>query len=125
MSPRSGRLKIARNDERGEAITFPLMMQKVASDDPNEITFYGHAKGVKYEPNVPLPVKRWAEVQYRVALDDWLTIRVDSDWHACASCCVSRLWAELTPQYCTQQKVSGEWGGIGVVIWTVRRRGIG
>jgi glycosyltransferase involved in cell wall biosynthesis len=66
---------IAKNDERGEAITFPLMMREVASVDPNEITFYGHAKGVKYEPNVPVPVKRWAEVQYRVALDDWFTIR--------------------------------------------------
>lgn len=66
---------IAKNDERGEAITFPQMMQRVASDDPNDITFYAHAKGVKYEPNVPLPVRRWSEVQYRVALDDWLTIR--------------------------------------------------
>ena len=66
---------VAQNDERGEAITFPLMMQQAASDDPNEITFYAHAKGVKYEPNVPAPVKRWAEVQYRVALEDWPTIR--------------------------------------------------
>jgi glycosyltransferase involved in cell wall biosynthesis len=66
---------VAQNDERGEAITFPLMMQQVASDDPNEITFYAHAKGVKYEPNVPAPVRRWAEVQYRVALEDWPTIR--------------------------------------------------
>jgi hypothetical protein len=66
---------IARNDERGEAITFPLMMQMIASDDPDEVTFYGHAKGVKYEPRIPLPVRRWSEVQYRVSLDDWLTVR--------------------------------------------------
>lgn len=66
---------IVKNDERGEAITFPLMMQRVASEDPNEITLYAHAKGVKYEPNIPLPVRRWAEVQYRVTLDNWLTVR--------------------------------------------------
>ena len=47
----------------------------VASSDANEITFYGHAKGVKYEPNIPLPIRRWSEVQYQVVLDDWLTIR--------------------------------------------------
>jgi hypothetical protein len=65
---------INRNDDRGEAISFPPMMERIASTDPNEITFYGHAKGVKYEPDVPAPVKRWSEVQYRVALDDWSTV---------------------------------------------------
>jgi hypothetical protein len=66
---------IAKNDQRGEAITFPIMMERVASDDPNEITFYAHAKGVKYGANTPPTVRRWAEVLYRVALDDWLTVK--------------------------------------------------
>ena len=66
---------IARNDERGEAINFAEMMRMVASPDQNELTFYGHAKGVKYEPNVPSPVRRWSEVQYQVVLDDWMAIR--------------------------------------------------
>src|SRR4030095_13755083 len=66
---------IAKNDAPGEAITFPLMMQRVASDDPNEITFYAHAKGVRWDPNVILPVRRWVEVLYRVTLDDWVTVR--------------------------------------------------
>ena len=66
---------IAKNDERGEGVTFPLMMEKVRSLVPNEITFYGHAKGVKHEPNVSLPVMRWAEALYQGALDDWLMIR--------------------------------------------------
>lgn len=77
---------VAENDERGEAITFPLMMQQVASDDPNEVTFYGHAKGVKYEPSVPFPVRRWAEVQYQVALGDWLTIREHLQRFAMTGC---------------------------------------
>lgn len=66
---------IARNDERGEAATFGELMQRVASDDPNDVTFYGHAKGVKYEPNIPIPIRRWSDVLYQVALDDWLTVR--------------------------------------------------
>ena len=66
---------IARNDERGEAINFAQMMEMVASRDVNELTFYGHAKGVKYEPHIPQPVRRWSEVQYQVVLDNWLAIR--------------------------------------------------
>jgi methyltransferase family protein len=66
---------VAKNDERGEVITFPLMLNKVASDDVDEVTFYAHAKGVKYEPAVPSALRRWAEVQYRTSLDDWLAIR--------------------------------------------------
>jgi hypothetical protein len=66
---------VARNDERGEAINFAEMLHRVASQDANEISFYGHAKGVKYDPDIPLPIRRWAEVQYQVVLDDWLTIR--------------------------------------------------
>ena len=36
-----------------------------------DLTFYAHAKGVKYEPQFPPAVRRWAEVQYAVTLDDW------------------------------------------------------
>ena len=66
---------VARNDERGEAINFAEMLRRVASRDANEISFYGHAKGVKYDPNIPAPILRWSEVQYQVVLDDWLNIR--------------------------------------------------
>jgi hypothetical protein len=62
---------VARNDERGEAINFAEMLRRVASQDANEISFYGHAKGVKYDPDIPLPIRRWTEVQYQVVLDDY------------------------------------------------------
>jgi tRNA U55 pseudouridine synthase TruB len=42
---------------------------------------------------------------------------VDSDWHAYARCCVSRVWNELKGQYRTVEKSSEEWAGIGVVIF--------
>jgi hypothetical protein len=41
---------------------------------------------------------------------------VDSDWHVRIRCCVSRLWAELSQQFRTEHKASGEWGGIGIVF---------
>jgi len=73
---------VARNDERGEAINFAEMLRRVTSRDANEISFYGHAKGVKYDPDIPLPIRRWSEVQYQVVLDDWLTVRAQLQRYA-------------------------------------------
>ncbi len=66
---------VAPNDARGEVATFEQMLQRVASMDADELTFYAHAKGVKYEPQFPPAVRRWAEVQYAVTLDDWRGLR--------------------------------------------------
>lgn len=63
------------NDERGEGVTFAAMLREVASFERNELTYYAHAKGVKYEPAFPPAVRRWAEVQYAVTLDDWAAVR--------------------------------------------------
>jgi hypothetical protein len=62
------------NADTGEAITFPEMLERVASDDPNEITFYGHAKGVKYGAKASPSVRQWTEALYITALDDWLGV---------------------------------------------------
>jgi len=66
---------VARNGPLGEGLTFPSMLAQVRSLNPNEVTFYGHAKGVKYEPSIPPTVRRWAQTQYRVLLDNWPLIR--------------------------------------------------
>ncbi|GJH13033.1 hypothetical protein CBA19CS11_29365 [Caballeronia novacaledonica] len=66
---------VAPNDERGEVATFARMMALVESTSPDEVCFYAHAKGVKYEPEFPPAVRRWAETQYAVLLDDWLGVR--------------------------------------------------
>jgi hypothetical protein len=65
---------VRANDSLGEAITFPEMLERVASEDPNEITFYAHAKGVKYGPNASPPVRQWSEALYITNLDDWLRV---------------------------------------------------
>ncbi len=66
---------VKSNNSVGESVTFPEMVQKVASCNTDEITFYAHAKGVKYEPKVPYAVQRWAEAMYCTNLDDWLSVR--------------------------------------------------
>ncbi|MCW7541381.1 glycosyltransferase [Aquabacterium sp. A7-Y] len=73
---------VAPNDERGEAITFTSMLERVASTEHNELSFYAHAKGVKYEPQFPPSVRRWAEVQYGVLLDHWPAVKEQLQRHA-------------------------------------------
>jgi hypothetical protein len=65
---------------------------------------------------------------YRGARSDWELARalgarlvafhdvVDSDWHAFAKCCVSRLWAEIKASHATDELTSGNWGGAGIVM---------
>lgn len=65
---------VHENGSAGETITFPEMLGRVASNDPNEVTFYGHAKGVKYGRQCPPAVRRWAETLYLATLDDWLSV---------------------------------------------------
>jgi hypothetical protein len=73
---------VARNDPRGEAATFPSLLARVASTGTDEVSFYAHAKGVKYEPAFPPAVRRWAEVQYGVMLDDWRRVKAQLEAHA-------------------------------------------
>ena len=70
---------VMRNDARGESATFAAMLERVASVADDEVSFYAHAKGVKYEPQLPASVKRWAELQYAVTLDGWLAVREQLD----------------------------------------------
>ena len=47
---------------RGEVQTFPEMLDYIMNDNPDEITFYGHAKGIKHKPD--LTVHDWADLMY-------------------------------------------------------------
>lgn len=70
------------NSAHGESDTFPLMLAELAREHPDDLGFYAHAKGVKYEPQCPPAVRRWAEVQYAVSLDRWPEVRTHLERHA-------------------------------------------
>lgn len=101
---------VTDNDASGESRTFPQMLERVRSDDPDEITFYAHGKGVKYEPSVPPPVRRWTEVLYHTALDDWL--RVSRQLQAFA---LAGPFKRLG-RYKTHQEL-GDWHYCGTFFW--------
>jgi hypothetical protein len=101
---------IRPNDPRGEAVTFPEMLNRVASRDPNEITFYGHAKGVKYGAGVTPAVRRWAEVLYRVTLDDWRSVWTQLQCGACTGA------FRMLGRFRAHRNV-GDWHYAGTFFW--------
>lgn len=63
-------VEVPNNPKLGEAAAFPEMLEQVQSTDPNEITFYCHAKGVtKQFTDKIFPIRRWADAMYEVLLD--------------------------------------------------------
>lgn len=59
------------NDPTGECLTFPAMLKEVASLDPDDVTFYGHAKGVRHGKAVSASIRRWTEALYDTSLGQW------------------------------------------------------
>lgn len=59
-----------RNDPAlGEMVSFPELLKRVENIDPRQITFYGHAKGVKYKAGSQPMVRKWSQVMYANMLD--------------------------------------------------------
>ncbi len=54
-----------------EVVTFVPLLQRVQSRDPNEASFYGHAKGVTRPQNPGATIGRWAQLCYETCLDYW------------------------------------------------------
>lgn len=98
------------NASGGESVTFPLMLAELAREHRDDVAFYAHAKGVKYEPVSPPAVKRWAEVQMAVTLDHWPTIRAQLDQHAMTGL------LRRPGRFANHQHV-GDWHYSGTCFW--------
>lgn len=70
---------VIRNDfRRREGISLVPLLKQVESQDPDEVTFFCHAKGVRYKvtPNSRnTSVFQWTEAMYRVLLDYWPAVQ--------------------------------------------------
>ncbi len=98
------------NAQGGESITFPLMLAELAREHRDDVAFYAHAKGVKYEPTWPPAVKRWAEVQMAVTLDHWPAVRAQLDQHAMTGL------LRRPGRFANHQHV-GDWHYSGTCFW--------
>ena len=75
---------VADNDRHvGEGVTFYTMLKTVQHAEGR--TFYGHAKGVKYDPE-NMAAHRWAEMMYAVLLDDRDAIDAAIETHPVVGC---------------------------------------
>lgn len=60
------------NRPTGEVVTFPSLLERVESLNPNEVTFYGHAKGVKHKKlNAGMSIQPWVETMYETVYRNW------------------------------------------------------
>jgi hypothetical protein len=82
---------VGRNDPtRWEMQGLPRMMEYVYSCDPNEITFYCHAKGVQGPAHVTDPLLceqpriKWATAMYGACLDDMPFVEKQLETHTFA-----------------------------------------
>lgn len=69
--PRDVTVLTAENNRKlGEMALFFDLLEQVKTIDPNQVTFYAHAKGVKYLTHPKLPaIKQWAKEMYETLLD--------------------------------------------------------
>lgn len=98
------------NGPAGEAATFPLMLRMLEAESRLDVAFYAHAKGVKYEPQFPPAVRRWAEVQYQVMLDHWAAVRAQLETHAMTGL-LRRIGRFANHQH------AGDWHYSGTFFW--------
>lgn len=98
------------NRAEGETVSFPGLLASVASTDPDEVTFYAHAKGVKYEPEIPEPVRKWCDALYRVNLDDWREVQRHLDTHALTGA------FRMLGRFRTHRNL-GDWHYSGTFFW--------
>lgn len=98
------------NSPAGEAISFPGLLQKVASVADDELTFYAHAKGVKYGLPCPPNVQRWSDALYRTSLDDWLSVRAHLSHRAMTG-------SFRIPGRFTAHRQLGDWHYSGTFFW--------
>lgn len=95
---------IGHNDpNRWEMQGFPRMMEFVHSCDPNEITFYCHAKGVQGPAHVTDPLLheqpriKWATAMYGACLDDMPFVEEQLESHTFAGAFKRRMIHGLPP----------------------------
>lgn len=68
---------VRANHPAAEAHTFPDLLARVAAEHPRDVSFYAHAKGVKYGRRISPAVRTWCDALYSTCLDDWLRVRDD------------------------------------------------
>jgi len=98
------------NGPSGEVVTFPHLLRSVWSENPDEVTFYGHAKGVKYREAVSVPVRRWTETLYHTTLDDWPAVK-----HALKTHVVAGSFRKLGRS--RPHRNVGDWHYSGTFFW--------
>ena len=71
-------ITVPNDPQLGEVATFGKLLETLPKED-GSVTFYGHAKGVKYDD--PMHTRDWTQMLYEVCLDDPAYVEASLDHH--------------------------------------------
>jgi hypothetical protein len=93
-----------------EAKTLPLLLERLATSDPDRCVLRAHAKGVTHEHDGKWPVvKEWTETLYEAMLDYWPAVQADLERYPITGCFRNdwRQWPAEAPA--SEWFYSGSW----------------
>lgn len=108
---------VPNDPELGEVVGFLDALDLLKSEDPNEVTFYAHTKGVKYKQPLErymVAIRSWRNRMYDECLKDPAKIEALLEEYACAGCF-------LRPSEAVQVEGAG-WHYAGTFWWVNHAR---
>lgn len=107
------------NDPKlGEVAGFKKLLERVYSLDPNEATFYAHAKGASHrKKRCPKTIRMWYECMYKYNLQNPKEIEDILTESACCGCFkYNKKWNEIAPWALPDIPFS-DWHYSGTFFW--------
>jgi hypothetical protein len=108
-------LESPNDPELRETATFPLLLSKVASTDPDEASFYAHTKGTSTSDDAEA-VRLWRDAMYEALLQPIEVVRDGLRRYPCVGT-TKMVWpAGRVPPYPTRL-MHGRWMFAGAFFW--------
>ncbi len=100
-------IEVANDPNLREVVSFLPLFEPLSTDRPDEVIFYGQAKGVTRPLNHP--AHRWAEVLHHVMFDHWPLVQSQLERYPCTGAFkkIGRAWS--AEQSLSEWHYSGSW----------------
>lgn len=106
-------LQFANRRDLGEVVAFKTLLERVKTTNPNEITYYCHAKGASKQHSDQLPqIRRWADAMNEVLLDG-----IDDVQEALKTKTFAGAFRQISAQFPSGLTASYNWHYPGTFFW--------
>jgi len=77
-------IRVPNNPNLGEVTSFPLLLEKIESQDPDRVFLYCHAKGTSRPSSHGSHLHEWTDILYETLLDYWPVVEWELKHHPLA-----------------------------------------